>query len=136
VKFVGLDLAGSPKRPTGFCIIDLKRYTHCKILYSDSEIVAAVRKSKARFVAIDAPLALPKGRHCLGEHCRGRAHFRACDVAQTNENQVLSNNNRSDEDVDDAWNSPEAETWTTRDRSRRNLPGCRTRSPLDSSEAT
>jgi predicted nuclease with RNAse H fold len=81
LKFVGLDLAGSPKRPTGFCTIDLKRYTHCKILYSDSEILAAVSKSKARFVAIDAPLALPKGRHCLGEHCRGRAHFRACDLA-------------------------------------------------------
>jgi len=32
-------------------------------------------------VAIDAPLGLPIGRHCLGEHCRGREHFRACDVA-------------------------------------------------------
>ena len=32
-------------------------------------------------VAIDAPLGLPIGRHCLGEHCRGREHFRACDLA-------------------------------------------------------
>jgi hypothetical protein len=38
-----------------------------------------VKKSGAKIAAIDAPLALPKGRHCLKEHCRGRTHFRTCD---------------------------------------------------------
>ncbi len=83
MKYVGIDLAGSPLRPTGFCAIDQNMNAHCSILNLDGEILAAIRKSKTRFVAIDAPLALPKGRHCLEEHCRGRAHFRACDRALT-----------------------------------------------------
>ena len=83
MRYVGIDLAGSPLRPTGFCAIDQNMNAHCSILNLDGEILAAIRKSKTRFVAIDAPLALPKGRHCLEEHCRGRAHFRACDRALT-----------------------------------------------------
>ena len=83
MKYVGIDLAGSPLRPTGFCLIDEHKDARCSILHSDLEILAAIRKSRTRFVAIDAPLALPRGRHCLGEHCRGRAHFRACDRVLT-----------------------------------------------------
>ena len=79
MKYVGIDLAGSPKRPTGLCVTNDRLNTWCSVAYSDAEILDAVRKSKARFAAVDAPLALPKGRHCLGEHCRGRAHFRTCD---------------------------------------------------------
>ncbi len=79
MKYVGLDLAGSPNRPTGACVIDDRLKVDCSILYLDEEIREYVLRSKAKHVAIDAPLALPKARHCLGEHCRGRAHFRACD---------------------------------------------------------
>ncbi len=79
MKYVGLDLAGSPKRPTGICVLSENLNARCCVLYSDAEILATVKRSETRIVAIDAPLALPRGRHCLGEHCRGRAHFRACD---------------------------------------------------------
>jgi predicted nuclease with RNAse H fold len=79
MKYVGIDLAGSPRRPTGLCFVDDRLDTRCSLAYSDAEILDAVRRSKARFAAVDAPLALPKERHCLGEHCRGRAHFRVCD---------------------------------------------------------
>lgn len=79
MRYVGLDLAGSPHRPTGACAIDDRLRVQCSVLYPDEEILEFVRNSRTRFVAVDAPLALPKGRHCLGEHCRGRAHFRACD---------------------------------------------------------
>jgi predicted nuclease with RNAse H fold len=79
MTFIGIDLAGSPKRPTGFCVIDFKKRVECRVLYTDTEILEAVKKTAAEIVAIDAPLALPKGRHCLEEHCRRRAHFRACD---------------------------------------------------------
>jgi len=81
MSFAGIDLAGSPKRPTGFCVVDSRNHIKCQILHTDQEVLAAVRKVKAQAVAIDAPLALPKGRHCLKEHCRGRPHFRACDRA-------------------------------------------------------
>lgn len=79
MKYVGLDLAGSPNRPTGACEIDDKLSVRCCVLHSDEEILQFVLSGGAQHVGVDAPLALPKGRHCLGEHCRGREHFRACD---------------------------------------------------------
>ena len=81
MKYVGIDLAGSPRRPTGFCSVDERKNVQCSVLGSDDEIIVTVRKSRAKVVAIDAPLALPKGRHCVEEHCRWRPHFRACDRA-------------------------------------------------------
>ena len=79
MNYVGLDLAGSAGRPTGACVINNAMLVRCRILHTDSEIVEFVRESRTRHVAIDAPLALPRGRHCLREHCRGRNHFRVCD---------------------------------------------------------
>lgn len=76
---MGIDLAGSVRRPTGFCAIDGGSAVRCSVLFSDEQILRAVKASGTGHVAVDAPLALPKGRHCIGEHCRGRAHFRACD---------------------------------------------------------
>jgi len=81
LNYVGIDLAGSIRRPTGACIIDRLLRVRCFVLHSDDEILDLVKKSGAKVVAIDAPLALPVGRHCLGEHCRGREHFRTCDIA-------------------------------------------------------
>ncbi len=65
MKYFGIDLAGSVKRPTGVCVIDSRLSARCGVTYSDAEILAKVTESKATIVAIDAPLALPKGRHCL-----------------------------------------------------------------------
>ena len=79
MNYAGVDLAGSARRPTGVCIASERLRTHCSIHYSDAEIFDVIRRSRARVVAIDAPLALPRGRHCLQEHCRGRNHFRVCD---------------------------------------------------------
>ena len=81
LNYVGIDLAGSIKRPTGACIMDRLLRVRCFVLHSDDEILRLVKQSRAKVVAIDAPLALPIGRHCLGEHCRGREHFRTCDIA-------------------------------------------------------
>ena len=81
LRYVGVDLAGSIHRPTGACVINGRLQVRCFVLHSDDEILGLVEKSHAKVVAIDAPLALPIGRHCLGEHCRGREHFRACDLA-------------------------------------------------------
>jgi len=81
MTYLGLDLAGSPKRPTGACIIDRKLQVQCCVLHSDDEIISLIKRSSPQVVAVDAPLALPMGRHCLGEHCRSREHFRACDLA-------------------------------------------------------
>jgi predicted nuclease with RNAse H fold len=81
LNYAGIDLAGSIRRPTGVCIMDERLRVHCFVTHSDDEILELVKRAGSRVVAIDAPLALPIGRHCLEEHCRGREHFRACDLA-------------------------------------------------------
>ena len=81
MNYLGLDLAGSSLRPTGGCIINHELSVCCFVLHSDDEILVLAGRSRPKVVAIDAPLALPTGRHCLGEHCRGRERFRTCDLA-------------------------------------------------------
>lgn len=62
---VGIDLAGKPENPTGFCILWTKRdgsseKTECKILYKDEEILEEIDKIKPECIAIDAPFYLPR----------------------------------------------------------------------------
>lgn len=80
---VGLDLAGSPKRDTGFCSFDGKKAV-VEIVHSDQEIIEKTLAAGPNIVAIDAPLALPKGRR-LGIRKKDivgsrRIHFRKCDL--------------------------------------------------------
>ena len=73
---VGLVLAGSPARPTGFCIFrGMKAET--KILYSDEEIIKDIEGVKPEIIAIDAPLSLPDGRKSIED--RNNVHLRECD---------------------------------------------------------
>ncbi len=76
MSVVGLDLAGSEKRPTGFCKLEgLKAET--ADVYSDEEILQRVRQAKPLVVAIDAPLSLPPGRKNIDD--RSGEHLRASD---------------------------------------------------------
>jgi len=79
-KVVGLDLAGSEKRPSGLCILEGRR-AEVSLVYTDEDILRAIRKD-VKAVAIDAPLSLPRGRCCLRDDCpcARKAHFRACDL--------------------------------------------------------
>lgn len=73
---VGIDLAGSPKRATGVCVLrDLIAET--SIAFSDDEILDFVREAKPSLVPIDAPLSLPNGRKTV--HDRSGEHLRDCD---------------------------------------------------------
>jgi predicted nuclease with RNAse H fold len=75
---LGIDLAGSPRRPTGLCLLrGLKAQTH--IAFSDDDILNAVQQARPDLVPIDAPLSLPKGRKTI--HDRSGEHFRECDLA-------------------------------------------------------
>lgn len=77
MKVVGVDLAGSPKRDTGICILtdDLEARTF--IVHSDDEILDVVVREKPDLVAIDAPLSIPKGRRDIED--RSGPHLRECD---------------------------------------------------------
>jgi predicted nuclease with RNAse H fold len=78
VVVVGIDLAGSPRRPTGLCCLNgLKAHT-C-IAFGDDDILDFVRNARPALVPIDAPLSLPKGRRSI--HDRSGEHLRECDRA-------------------------------------------------------
>ena len=78
MKVVGIDLAGSTKNASGFCILDEKLKANVFCLYSDREIINEVKKVKPVIIAIDAPLSLPLGRKNLR---KSNIHFRQCDIA-------------------------------------------------------
>lgn len=73
---VGVDLAGSPRRPTGICVL---RGTHARthIGFTDEDILSLIQQARPDLVPIDAPLTLPLGRITI--HDRGGEHFRECD---------------------------------------------------------
>jgi len=74
LQVLGLDLAGSPRRPTGyaFCFGGALRVG---IAYSDAEIEELAADFNRIYV--DAPLSLPAGRKSLED--RNGPHFRGCD---------------------------------------------------------
>jgi predicted nuclease with RNAse H fold len=76
-RVVGLDLAGVPGRPTGFCVLEAGR-ARTAVLYTDKEILDYVRDGRPDLVAIDAPLNLPPGRRSMSD--RNRSHYRPCDL--------------------------------------------------------
>ncbi len=61
MKFVGIDIAGTAKHATGFCILtvsDFKsdKFAETKILSTDKEIIEETKKANPEIIAIDAPL--------------------------------------------------------------------------------
>lgn len=76
-SYIGIDLAGSPRRPSGICILDDKMNAQTFLAYSDYEIIKIVKNAEPLVIAIDAPLFLPKGRKSLSE--RENIHLRSCD---------------------------------------------------------
>jgi len=74
---LGVDLAGSPRRPTGICLLKgLQAKTF--VCFSDEEILESVRRENPDLIAIDAPLHLPPGRESIED--RNGSHFRECDI--------------------------------------------------------
>jgi hypothetical protein len=73
----GLDLAGSPRRPTGACLLRGLRAS-TKLLFDDEAILDFVREGRPDLVTIDAPLNLPPGRRTIED--RNGEHYRPCDL--------------------------------------------------------
>jgi predicted nuclease with RNAse H fold len=74
MKVLGLDLAGSSKRKTGFAYLE-KDKLKVGIIYEDEHILKLSQNFD--LVMIDAPLSLPEGRRTIED--RG-PHFRECDI--------------------------------------------------------
>lgn len=73
---LGIDLAGSPKRPTGVCVLRGNLVETMTVL-SDEELLQIAREVSPVLVPIDAPLSLPPGRKSLED--RNAEHLRPCD---------------------------------------------------------
>lgn len=61
MRVIGIDLAGKPENPTGFCLLETngELRTEIKLLKDDSEIMKAIEEAKPDCVAIDAPFWIP-----------------------------------------------------------------------------
>jgi len=75
---VGIDLAGSPKRPTGLCVLHALA-AEMRVVFSDNDILDFVREAQPTLIPFDAPLSLPKGRWTILD--RSGEHLRQCDRA-------------------------------------------------------
>jgi predicted nuclease with RNAse H fold len=76
IVVVGIDLAGSTRRPTGICTLRGTEAT-AKVVHSDEEILSVVERARPDLIPIDAPLSLPAGRKTI--HDRDGEHLRECD---------------------------------------------------------
>ncbi len=74
---MGIDLAGSEKRPTGWAVLAHGK-VHSGILLTNNEILSMIHQFGIKQVIIDAPLSLPRGRKNIDE--RDEHHFRECDL--------------------------------------------------------
>jgi len=75
MNILGIDLAGSEKRPTGVAYVEDNKIL-TKVVYNDDEILNLAKSFSKIF--IDAPLSLPKGRGSL--EVNNGIHFRECDI--------------------------------------------------------
>jgi predicted nuclease with RNAse H fold len=56
---VGLDLAGKPENPSGFCVMTEEGVKTTR-LHSDNEILREIEKARPDLICVDAPLSFPE----------------------------------------------------------------------------
>ncbi|MFN3247344.1 MAG: DUF429 domain-containing protein, partial [Leptonema sp. (in: bacteria)] len=76
MNILGIDLAGSEKRPTGIAYLDNQNKIKTKILYLNEGILSIARSFSEIF--IDAPISLPHGRKSFEEN--NGIHFREFEI--------------------------------------------------------
>ncbi|WP_158231344.1 ribonuclease H-like domain-containing protein [Bradyrhizobium sp. C9] len=73
-KIVGIDLTGSEKRPSGYCVLD-GDVAVTSTIGPDAEMLARILEEKPDLVSIDSPLSLPEGRLWVSDDDPGRDQF-------------------------------------------------------------
>ena len=74
LKVIGIDLTGSEKRPSGWCLLSGHEAKTARI-NSDDELIALSIAAGPHLISIDSPLSLPSGRICVEDSDPGRAQF-------------------------------------------------------------
>jgi uncharacterized protein YprB with RNaseH-like and TPR domain/predicted nuclease with RNAse H fold/dephospho-CoA kinase len=72
--FVGIDLTGSERRPTGWALL-AGSSTSTRRLNTDQELIEATIAARPTVVSIDSPLSLPRGRTRVTDDDPGRKQF-------------------------------------------------------------
>ena len=68
--YLGIDLTSLPRRPTAYAVLHGDgSLVDVGLAREDAELLALIDRWRPRFVAIDAPLSLPRGLCCLEETC-------------------------------------------------------------------
>ena len=77
---VGIDLSGSEKKLSGFCVLRGKK-AYLMMVRTDKEILSKSVEAEPSIISIDSPLSLPKGRCCPWDSCKCREHgiMRECE---------------------------------------------------------
>lgn len=73
-RIVGIDLTGSEKRGSGWCVLD-GYAAETLTVYTDQEMVDRIVELKPDLVSIDSPLSLPFGRTIVTDDDPGRQEF-------------------------------------------------------------
>ena len=73
-RVVGIDLAGSEKRASGWCLLD-GHEAQVSRKFSDDELIEATVQERPKLVSIDSPLCLPAGRVSVEDDDPGREEF-------------------------------------------------------------
>jgi predicted nuclease with RNAse H fold/dephospho-CoA kinase len=73
-KIIGIDLTGSEKRASGFCVLS-GNVALTSTVNSDDEMLARVLQERPDLISIDSPLSLPEGRIRVSDDDPGRAEF-------------------------------------------------------------
>jgi predicted nuclease with RNAse H fold len=74
IRIVGIDLTGSEKRPTGWCLLDGNQVT-TRCVRSDDDLISASMETRPHVVSIDSPLSLPRGRISVSDDDPGRDQY-------------------------------------------------------------
>jgi predicted nuclease with RNAse H fold/dephospho-CoA kinase len=73
-KIIGIDLTGSEKRASGFCVLS-GNVALTSAVNSDDEMLTRILHERPDLISIDSPLSLPEGRIRVGDDDPGRAEF-------------------------------------------------------------
>lgn len=73
-RVVGIDLTGSEKRPSGWCLLN-NNHVRTECLGSDDDIVRKTLECRPHVVSIDSPLSIPHGRTSVSDDDPFRDEF-------------------------------------------------------------
>lgn len=74
LRVVGIDLTGSEKRDSGWCLLEGTR-SETKRICTDRELIELTIAAQPTLVSIDSPLSLPRGRKRVTDDDDGREQF-------------------------------------------------------------